>query len=89
MARITPADLARLEEEAAKAKAAFALKAARVRRAQQQQQAEHDRAILHLLKSLGLTAYDVETLRAPMTALAQQLHDAQEVQPSHDTGALL
>jgi hypothetical protein len=87
MARVTPADLARLEEEAAKAKAAYEAKAARVRRAQQHQRMEHERAILQLLKSLGLTAYDVETLRAPLTALAQQLQAAQAAETFQATGA--
>ena len=87
MARVTPEDLARLEEEAAKAKAAFERKAARVRRAQQQQRAAHERAILQLLKSLGLTAYAVDTLRAPLTTLAHQLQAAQAAGTSHDTGA--
>jgi hypothetical protein len=73
MARVTPTDLARLEQEAAKAKATFAVKAARVRRAQQQQRVDHERAILQLVKSLGLTAYDIETLRGPLTALARAL----------------
>ncbi len=89
MARVTSQDLAKLEEQAAKAKAAFEAKAARVRRAQQQQRVAHERALLRLLKSVGLTAYAVDTLRAPLTALAQQLHDAQAVQHSQDTGALL
>src|SRR6266571_2443989 len=57
MARVTSQDLAKLEEQAAKAKAAFEAKAARVRRAQQQQRVAHERALLRLLKSVGLTAY--------------------------------
>jgi hypothetical protein len=87
MARVTPTDLARLEQEAAKAKATFEVKAARVRRAQQQQRAEHDRAILQLLKSLGLTAYAVDTLRAPLTTLAHQLQAAQGAETFQETGA--
>jgi hypothetical protein len=89
MARVTPEDLARLEEEAAKAKAAFERKAARVRRARQEDRAAHERTILHLLKSLGLIAYDVETLRAPMTALAQHLQDVQTREAPHASGASL
>jgi len=78
MARVTEEDLARLEQDVAKAKAALDVKAARVRRAQQQQRAEHERALLQLLKAVGLTAYAVDTLRAPLTTLAQQMQAAQE-----------
>src|SRR5438105_10413529 len=86
MARIASQDLAKLEEQAAKAKAAFEAKAARVRRAQQQQRVAHERALLRLLKSLGLTAYDVETLREPFTTLARALQATAMAKNAPGTG---
>jgi hypothetical protein len=78
MARVTPTDLARLEQEAAAAKARLKVKEARVRRAQEHQRMQHEQALLTLLKSLGLTAYPVETLRGPLATVAQQMQAAQE-----------
>ncbi len=86
MAKVTQNDVTKLEAQAAKAKAAYAVKAAKVRRAHQRQQADHARAMLRLLQSLGLLAYDVETLRVPLTILARELQASETAQNAPGTG---
>jgi|SRR5712691_216592 len=87
MARVTPADLARLEQEAATAKAAFAVKVTRVRRAAAA--AGHARTgAPPAPEALRVTASGVETLHGPRTALAQPPQAAQTAEPSQAPGAL-
>jgi hypothetical protein len=65
--------VAELEASAQKAQAVLRRRNARVRQAKRAQQAQRHQAVLALLDEVGLLAYDLTTLRAPLAHLAAQM----------------